>query len=100
MSHCLTVEFDIVESSRAEFLERVRENAAQSVRDEPGCLRFDVLAPKAGGPLLLYEIYADRGAFEAHLASPHFLHFDRATKDMVLRKVVTEFALFEHAKTG
>ena len=97
MPHCVTVEFDIAAPFRDKFLEFVRENAAQSVREEPGCLRFDVLVPEAGGPLLLYEIYADRAAFNLHLASPHFTRFDRETRHMVLSRVIKVFTAFEHA---
>jgi (4S)-4-hydroxy-5-phosphonooxypentane-2,3-dione isomerase len=80
---------------RETFLKLVRMNAATSLEAEAGCLRFDVLAPlETGGPdVLLYEVYADRAAFDAHLASPHFLAFDRATREMVTAKTVREFRI-------
>ena len=45
--------------------------------------------------VLLYEIYTDRAAFDAHLASPHFLAFDTATRDIVTKKTVGEFLVRE-----
>ena len=58
---------------REEFLAGMTANAAASVRDEPGCLRFDVSSFAADpNRFFLYELYADATAFEAHKASPHF----------------------------
>jgi quinol monooxygenase YgiN len=46
---------------------------AEPSRAEPGCLQWqahrDLDDPRA---FVLYERYADRAAYEAHLASPHF----------------------------
>ena len=55
------------------FLEAMRENSRASRRDEPGCLRFDVVQDNDdSNHFLLYEIYEDEAAFEAHRAAPHF----------------------------
>ena len=53
-----------------EFLEGIRINSRASLRDEPGCLRFDV-HQHADDPhrFVLYEIYADQAAF--YEAPPH-----------------------------
>lgn len=91
----ITVAFAVRPERRETFLKLVRMNAATSLEAEAGCLGFDVLAPlETGGPdVLLYEVYADRAAFDAHLASPHFLAFDRATREMVTAKTVREFRI-------
>ena len=95
----ITVAFAVRPDCRLPFLKLVSENAAASLRLEAGCLRFDVLVPLAGGDpdILLYEVYADRAAFKAHLASPHFLSFDAATRDMVVGKTIAEFSLLAPA---
>ncbi len=52
----------------------IAENAAASVRDETGCLVFEVHQSTAN-PLdyLLYEIYTDEQAFTIdHKAGPHY----------------------------
>ena len=48
------------------FMEAMSVNAASSVRDEPGCLVFDVLRDRSEPDLVwLYEVYEDEAAFEA-----------------------------------
>jgi len=66
----LTVKPGLIE----EFLEGVHTNARASLRDEPGCLRFDVhRSVEEPNRFLLYEIYVDQRAFYgAHRAAPHY----------------------------
>jgi quinol monooxygenase YgiN len=48
------------------------ENAREA-RKEPGCRHFDVLVdPNDRTRVMLYEIYDDEKAFEAHQQTPHF----------------------------
>jgi (4S)-4-hydroxy-5-phosphonooxypentane-2,3-dione isomerase len=48
------------------------ENAREA-RKEPGCRHFDVLVdPKDRTKVMLYEIYNDESAFEAHQQTTHF----------------------------
>ncbi|ATG74260.1 putative quinol monooxygenase [Zobellella denitrificans] len=55
------------------FLDAMLQNAAASVRDEPGCHTFDVLQDKADPELFwLYEIYEDEAALAAHKETPHY----------------------------
>ena len=54
---------------------------APPARDEPGCRRFDVVEPPGEADrILLYEIYDDRAAFEAHLKTPHFAELRRGKR--------------------
>ena len=54
------------------FMKKALENAREA-RKEPGCKQFDVLVdPKDATRVMLYEIYNDEKAFEAHQATPHF----------------------------
>jgi autoinducer 2-degrading protein len=96
----ITVDFEILEGGLDRFLALVRDNAARSVADEPGCFRFDVLVPGSGAEprVFLYEIYADRSAFDHHLGTPHFLQFDAASRDLVRRKTVAQFSVTENSK--
>jgi (4S)-4-hydroxy-5-phosphonooxypentane-2,3-dione isomerase len=101
--YVVTVEFVVHAAIFEEFSRMVCHNADQSVLLEPGCLRFDVLYPLAESPrrtVLLYEIYTGRDAFDAHLATRHFLDFDAATRSMITRKTVVDFTVVEHAKTS
>ncbi len=92
-------EFDLQSGTAGRFLDLVAVNAASSVRDEPGCRRFDVLVPEGvADRVALYEIYDDRGAFDAHLRTPHFATFKAGTDPIVQNVLVRRFDLHEHAK--
>jgi autoinducer 2-degrading protein len=56
------------------FLRAIGANARASLRDEPGCLRFDVHRDlQDPDHYFLYEIYADERAFqEGHRNAPQF----------------------------
>ncbi len=59
-----------------------------SVRDEPGCHRFDVTAVEGTDDrFVLYEFYDDAAAFEAHKQAPHFAAW-RQVADRVLTSQV------------
>jgi (4S)-4-hydroxy-5-phosphonooxypentane-2,3-dione isomerase len=69
----LVVQMEVRPGRREEFLAGMSANAEASVRDEPGCLRFDVCSVEGDeNRFVLYELYADAEAFAAHKASPHF----------------------------
>ena len=89
--YAVIVELKIAEGAMAGFLPLMHVNAATSLRDEPGCQQFDVCIAESD-PLLvvLYEVYDNRAAFEAHLGSAHFKSFDAAVADMITdKRVVT-----------
>jgi len=59
---------------RERFIEASYGDAQGSVRDEPGCFRFDILQDNTDpNTFHLYEIYADDAANEAHRKTPHYL---------------------------
>lgn len=92
------VKFVLQPGKRAEFENLVKVNAAASVRDEPGCRRFDVLTPRDGADaVVLYEIYNDRDAFEAHKQMPHYLAFKEASASLVQSLALEELDLSENA---
>ncbi|MFC7397989.1 putative quinol monooxygenase [Chelatococcus sp. GCM10030263] len=93
-AYTIIVEFLVNSQDRTAFLERVTANAATSLRDEPGCERFDVLVPKdQADRIVLYEIYRDKAAFDDHCRSPHFHAFDKAVAGMVREKRLIELDL-------
>lgn len=92
--YVIIVDFRLKPNNRPRFRRLVDANAVASLGSEPGCRRFDVLEPKGEADrLVLYEIYDDRAAFEAHLRTPHFAAFEAGTAAMVAVKTVTEFDL-------
>ncbi len=80
----LTVQLEVRPQDRDEFLAAITANAEASVRDEPGCHRFDVTAVEGDDHrFVLYELYDDADAFEAHKRAPHFATW-RSVADRVL----------------
>jgi autoinducer 2-degrading protein len=72
MSYVLQVEIRIKPENVESFMAKALENGA-AARKEPGCRTFDVLVdPSDKTKVMLYEVYADEKAFEAHQATPHF----------------------------
>jgi autoinducer 2-degrading protein len=90
--HVVTVEFVVQPAHAAAFGSELVANARASRAAEPGCRQFDVCAsPDDPATFFLYEIYADRAAFDAHLATPHFRAFDATVRDWVVRKAVRAY---------
>src|SRR6266702_8220951 len=58
---------------RQRFLDAIEVDALGSEKDEPGCLRFNVLQDN-GDPntYCFYEAYKDLAANEAHRTMPHY----------------------------
>lgn len=60
------------EAHKEEVAEQLVSYAA-IVRTEPGCVTFDVnRSLDDDRDFILYEVYTDRAAFDAHVASEHF----------------------------
>ena len=59
--------------ARERFLAAIEADALGSERDEPGCMRFNVLQDAQDQNVYyFYEVYRDDAALEAHRATPHF----------------------------
>jgi quinol monooxygenase YgiN len=87
--YVVIVDFRIKPERLAAFMPLMLENARLSRETEPGCQIFDVCVdPKEKTSVFLYEVYDDRAAFDAHLATAHFKRFDAAVADMVAAKSV------------
>ena len=53
-----------------------------SVRDEPGCFRFDILQNSEDpNRFHLYEVYEDELALEAHREAPHYKKWRSRVED-------------------
>ncbi len=59
--------------ARERFLQAIEVDALGSERDEPGCMRFNVLRDREDPNLYyFYEVYRDEAALDAHRAAPHY----------------------------
>ena len=84
--------FEVKAAHVAEFQAAMTENAAASVRDEPGCSQFDVAQdPNDPASFFLYEIYDDEDAFKAHLETEHFKSFDAISAPWTASKKVLTY---------
>jgi autoinducer 2-degrading protein len=80
----IVAEFEIKSGSLQRFLELARMDAAESVAKEPGCHQFDVTVDGEGDDrVVLYEVYDDQEAFDAHLETPHLKAFKEGIDDLV-----------------
>ena len=71
--YCIIVKNVLNPGTRDTYWAAMRENAEASVRDEPGCHRFDVLeAREEENTFYLYEIYDSPDALAAHKETPHY----------------------------
>lgn len=72
----MVVEYTVKSGKKEILLNILREHARLTVKQEPGCLRFEVLQPvnEDGSPiperLMLTELYADEAAAAAHARNP------------------------------
>mgnify|MGYP003488712141 CR=1 FL=1 len=87
--YVVTVEFTVMAGRGQDFLQAMVANARTSREVEPDCRQFDVCVDDARSAVVyLYELYDDRAAFDAHLASPHFTAFTAATANMITDRVI------------
>ena len=68
---------------RQRFLQAIEVDALGSEKDEPGCLRFNVLQDKADeNTYYFYEVYRDEAAFQAHIQTPHLAKLRAAAPEI------------------
>ena len=65
-----------------QFTEASFGDAQGSVRDEPGCYRFDILLDDSDpNRFHLYEVYQDAAALDAHREAPHYKKWRSTVED-------------------
>lgn len=70
----LIVGFHLKPDFRDQFVKASLGDAQGANRDEPGCLRFDMIQDeKDPNRIYFYEVYKDEAAFQEHLKAPHFI---------------------------
>jgi autoinducer 2-degrading protein len=80
----LWVKVKVKPDKREQFLAAIEDDSICSVRDEPGCVRFDVLKDRnEPDTYYFYEVYKDEDGFKAHTEAPHYKRW-RAAADECL----------------
>ena len=91
--HVVLVQVTIRPEMQDEFSAALLHNARESVRHDPGCLRFDVSQDKERPEnWVLYEVYDSPDAHALHRQSPHFLAYDAVAARAVVEKTVAKCA--------
>lgn len=70
------VSFTVQPERRDDFVRAAKRSAHDSLANEPGSCRFEVIADEENPDLYyLNEVYADADAFSAHASGPYFAAF-------------------------
>lgn len=92
MAYVVTVEFKVAAGAMDQFLIHMRDNAAASVRTEPGCRQFDLCTdPARPDHVFLYKVYDDAAAFAAHPDTSHFATFCAVADHPIAAKSVRTY---------
>jgi (4S)-4-hydroxy-5-phosphonooxypentane-2,3-dione isomerase len=93
----LLVDFEVNDGMGDALLPLVSENARKSVENEPGCLQFDVVrAQDNPNRFMLYEVYADETAFQAHTKQQHVADFLAKARPMMGKTTMTRLTRQAH----
>src|SRR4051794_15280299 len=85
----LVVSLKVKPDQRQRFLEAAEDDSICSVRDEGGCLRFDVVQDKADeNHYFFYEVYRDQAALDAHRTFPHYARWSAASSEALAEPAV------------
>jgi quinol monooxygenase YgiN len=86
------VEIVVIPSELPKFLELAKENAAEAIKD-PGVREFNV-TQLASNPnhVVLYEVYENEAALNAHRATDHLKKYLAATAPMVAERNIRVMA--------
>lgn len=85
---------EIVPEHRDQLIPLLMAHKARCLKDEPGTLQFEVMAPQGDDTkLLLCEVYQSDAAFEVHLHGQSIAQFRRETAGMIAKLNVTKCAL-------
>ena len=77
------VDLVIVPSEMAKFIEAVKENGANAVK-EPGCREFNIsVLANRPNHVFLYEVYDNEAALNTHRATEHCKKYLATTANMV-----------------
>ena len=84
-----------------EFLPLLMAHRARCLKDESGTLNFEVLMPHDDNTkVMLYEVYQDEAAFDAHSKGPSMARLREEAAGMMVKISGTRGTLREATQTG
>jgi len=87
---------EIAPGRRDQLLSLLLAHRARCLKDEPGTLQFEVMAPHdEDTKLLLCEVYQDGAAFDVHRNGPSIAQFRQETTGMVVKIHFTKCTFLE-----
>jgi (4S)-4-hydroxy-5-phosphonooxypentane-2,3-dione isomerase len=87
---------EIASGRTNEFLPLLMAHRARCLKDEPGTLNFEVLIPHDdNSKVMLYEVYRDEAAFDAHSKGPSLVRLREEAAEMMVKFSGTRATLLE-----
>ena len=84
----LVVELEIKPDDFETFVDIVTRHAANTLRIEEDCLRFEVLKPRESkNKLMLVEMYSDDAALDRHWNSDHMAAYRQKVSEMIVSRI-------------
>ena len=81
---------DVQAGRKDQLLPLLKAHGARALKDEPGTLHFEVLIPRENDTkLIVYEVYQDDAAFEAHRNAPSIALFRQEAAGLIEKLDVT-----------
>jgi len=85
----IIAEFEVKPGKLEAFLELAEVDARRSVADEPGCRQFTVTVDREPPDrVVLFEVYDDDAAFDAHVETPHLKAFRAGIESLIVSRRV------------
>src|SRR5271156_214439 len=87
---------EIAPGCRDRLMPLMMAHRARSLADEPGTLQFELLLPHDDeNKVLIYEVYVDDEAFQAHWNGASMKQIGKETSGMILNLTFTRCSLAE-----
>ena len=87
---------EVAPARKDELVASLKAHGARCLKDEPGTLQMEVLAPRDdSAKVLVYEVYRDDAAFDVHRNGPSLARWREETAGMIVKFSVTRCTLVE-----
>ena len=87
---------EVTSERRGQLLASLIAHKARCLKDEPGTVQFEVLAPHEDDTKLIsYEVYQDDAAFDTHRNGSSIAQWREETAGMIVKFSVTRCAVVE-----
>lgn len=92
----LIAEFECKPDRVEDFVARTKVHAGLCRANEPGCELFHITRPaQDGNSVILYEVYTDQAALEAHRQTPYMAEYRKDFAPMVENLIRRDLVLLE-----